>query len=64
MEGDTRYQLYAENIKKLKEREHKNLAKIHFTEVCQCITILYRRESYVHQGHQSTYLLQLLQLYS
>jgi hypothetical protein len=45
MEGDTRYQLYAENIKKLKEREHKNLAKIHFTEVCQCIL------SYIVENH-------------
>lgn len=33
MEGDYRYSSYVAYLEKLKEKEHKNLAKIHFSEV-------------------------------
>ena len=33
MEGDYRYQAYTSYMAKLQEREHKNLAKIHLSEI-------------------------------
>lgn len=33
IEGDTRYEVYANFLSELKQKEHKNLAKLHFSEV-------------------------------
>lgn len=33
IEGDARYDAYAAFLDKLREKEHKNLAKLHFTDV-------------------------------
>ncbi len=33
IEGDNRYDAYAIFLEKLKEKQHKNLAKLHFTDI-------------------------------
>lgn len=33
IEGDARYEVYANFLSELKQKEHKNLAKLHFSEV-------------------------------
>lgn len=40
MEGDYRYSAYTSYLSKLQEREHKNLAKIHLSEIRKCTPLL------------------------
>lgn len=57
VEGDNRFSKYINSMNELAKTEHKNLAKIHMTELREGIYFIILRNSHVHQGQKNTHLL-------
>ena len=60
IEDNEKMRKYLNLVNQIKTMDHKNLAKIHFSELIEGISIIKYRKSSLHQAQKNTYFLSLL----